>query len=186
MFAELKAAGCQRFVTVSDYLDNLFDDQEPVMLMERRHVQPAAASAASGEGSQPAPAAAQAQSTPEMSAEASQTASAAQAAENPQTSPAKAPEGAEVPQNASTQETASAASLPDSGFTGKPERQLRPWAGFAKDPINIMASQDTHLAVQELAGQTAPAGTPAPEAGQADQSGKQAEQPSAGDQGSQL
>lgn len=49
-----------------------------------------------------------------------------------------------------------------------------------------MASQDTHLAVQELAGQTAPAGTPAPEAGQADQSGKQAEQPSAGDQGSQL
>lgn len=186
MFAELKAAGCQRFVTVSDYLDNLFDDQEPVMLMERRHVQPAAASAASGEGSQPAPAAAQAQSTPEMSAEASQTASAAQAAENPQTSPAKAPEGAEAPQNASTQETASAASLPDSGFTGKPERQLRPWAGFAKDPINIMASQDTHLAVQELAGQTAPAGTPAPEAGQADQSGKQAEQPSAEDQGSQL
>ena len=186
MFAELKAAGCQRFVTVSDYLDNLFDDQEPVMLMERRHVQPAAASAASGEGSQPAPAAAQAQSTPEMPAEASQTVSAAQAAENPQTSPAKAPEGAEAPQNASTQETAAAALLPDSGFTGKPERQLRPWAGFAKDPINIMASQDTHLAVQELAGQTAPAGTPAPEAGQADQSGKQAEQPSAGDQGSQL
>ena len=61
MFAELKAAGCQRFVTVSDYLDNLFDDQEPVMLMERRHVQPAAAAAASAEVSQTESAAAQAQ-----------------------------------------------------------------------------------------------------------------------------
>ncbi len=186
MFAELKAAGCQRFVTVSDYLDNLFDDQEPVMLMERRNVQPAAASTASSESSLPAPATAQAQSTPETPAEASQTAPAPQAAGEGQTSPAKAPEGTEAPQNASTQEKTAAASLSDPGFTGKPERQLRPWAGFAKDPINIMISQDTHLAVQELAGQPAPAGTSAPEAGQADQPEKQADQPSARDQESQL
>ena len=173
MFAELKAAGCQRFVTVSDYLDNLFDDQEPVMLMERRHVQPAAAAAASAEVSQTESAAAQAQTTPETPAEGSQTASASQTAGTPQASPA---------QNASSTEATAAASLPDAGFTGKLERQLRPWAGFAKDPINIMASQDTHLAVQELAGQTAPAETHAPEAGQTAQPGTSGDQSSAGSQ----
>ena len=182
MFAELKAAGCQRFVTVSDYLDKLFDDQEPVMLMERRHVQPAAAAAASAEVSQTESAAAQAQTTPETPAEGSQTASASQTAGTPQASPAKAPDSSEAPQNASSTEATAAASLPDAGFTGKPERQLRPWAGFAKDPINIMASQDTHLAVQELAGQTAPAETHAPEAGQTAQPGTSGDQSSAGNQ----
>lgn len=196
MFAELKAAGCQRFVTVSDYLDNLFDDQEPVMLMERRHVQPAAAAAASAEVSQTESAAAQAQTTPETPAEGAQTASASQTDGTPQASPAKAPDSSEAPQDASSTEATAAASLPDAGFTGKLERQLRPWAGFAKDPINIMASQDTHLAVQELAGQTAPAETHAPEAGQtapaethAPEAGQTAQPGTSGDQssaGSQL
>lgn len=210
MLAELKAAGCQRFVTVSDYLDNLFDDQEPVMLMERRHVSPAAAqqpaapaqtAAAGQESSQPEAPAAETQKAPETPAEASQTASAAPAGEQAQAAPAASPEGSQTawnaaaadqpaaaaPENTQTAqqepaaapaapaETASsestqtaqnasaagaakpaAAAEPDPGFTGRPEPQLRPWAGFAKDPVNIMVSQDSHLAVQELAGQAQP------------------------------
>lgn len=210
MLAELKAAGCQRFVTVSDYLDNLFDDHEPVMLMERRHAAPAAvqqtaaqapAMAATQESSQTSEPAAAVQKAPEAPAEAPQTASAAPAGESAQAAPgapsegsqtaqaapAAAPEQPAAPETAQTAqqapatssaapaETASSESMqtaqsapaaetakpdaeakPDPAFTGKPEPQLRPWAGFAKDPVNILVSQDSHLAVQDLAGQAQP------------------------------
>ena len=67
-------------------------------------------------------------------------------------------ESTQTAQNASAAGAAkpAAAAEPDPGFTGRPEPQLRPWAGFAKDPVNIMVSQDSHLAVQELAGQAQP------------------------------
>ena len=146
--SQLKEGGCQRFVTVSEYMHSeLFMDPEPGELMTRhpvRHGAPLQAQAP--QGPQPAaPVAAEIQAAQPAETSAVQTAQTpaaprdeVQTAQMP-AAPRDEVQTAQATQTAPAPQAAEPRLLPaDSPASARPAwRQPRAWSGFAKDAVAV-------------------------------------------------